>query len=401
MNAQTMTNYGTLIGGILLVAGTSIGGGMLALPVLTSQAGFFPSLCLYLSCWLFMMCTGLLFLEISLWMEGDANIITMASRTLGKWGKAAAWGLYLFLFYCLTLAYVVGAGDLIVEVMDKAIHLNEWQGQLIFLALFVPFVYAGARLVGRLNLFLMFGLGLSFCAFVLLGYPHVNRDFLLKNSWIHIWSALPITFTAFAYQGIIPTLISYLHRNVSMVRLAIIIGSFLPFIAYAIWQWLILGIVPAEGPGSLQEAMQNGQNAVQPLKTILAVPEVYVVGQYFAFFALVTSFFGVTLGLMDFLADGLKVEKTPLNKILLCVLIFLPPFLFALTHPHIFLVALDYAGGFGCALLLGLLPVLMVWKGRYRLGLKGEYQVSGGKWLLCTLIAFVLVELACELSLIF
>ena len=39
-----MGSQGTLLRGILLVAGTSIGGGMLALPVLTGQIGFFPSL---------------------------------------------------------------------------------------------------------------------------------------------------------------------------------------------------------------------------------------------------------------------------------------------------------------------------------------------------------------------
>lgn len=393
-----MTNFGIISRGALLVAGTSIGGGMLALPVLTSEAGFLPSLVLYILCWLFMACTGLLFLEISFWMEGDANIISMAERTLGIWGKVAAWGLYLFLFYCLTLAYLVGVGDLFVEVLSRLIVIKEWQGQILFLLIFAPFVYMGAQVVGRLNLFLMLGLGISYLAFVFLGYPHVQNYFLNRANWSHAWIALPITFTAFAYQGIIPTLIGYMHRDVRTTRLAILIGSFLPFIAYAIWQWLILGIVPAEGPNSLAQALVSGQNAVQPLKNVLADPKVYVVGQYFAFFALVTSFFGVTIGLLDFLADGMKIKKSAQSKFWLCLLIFVPPMLFATVHPHIFLIALDYAGGFGCALLLGLLPVLMVWSGRYRLGLKGEYQVRGGRLLLGILVAFVLLELGCEIA---
>ncbi len=394
-----MINYGSLIRGVLLVAGTSIGGGMLALPVLTSQAGFFPSLCLYLACWLFMACTGLLFLEISFWMKGPANIVTMAQRTFGLGGKVVAWGLYLFLFYCLTLAYIVGAGDLIVEALSRSITISAWQGQLLFLALFGPFVYVGTRIVGRLNIFLMLGLGGSYLAFVYLGYSYVDTQLLTRANWSYAWTALPITFTAFAYQGIIPTLVEYMHYDVRQTRLVIMIGSFLPFITYAIWQWLILGIVPAEGPGSLHEALVHGQNAVQPLKSILAVPGVYIVGQYFAFFALVTSFFGVTLGLMDFLVDGLQLKKTSLNKFWLCLVIFLPPLLFALVHPHVFLSALDYAGGFGCALLLGLLPVLMVWVGRYHLGLEGPYRVAGGRWLLCLLLAFVALELYCEIIL--
>lgn len=395
-----MSNFGHVFRGSLLVAGTSIGGGMLALPVLTSQAGFAPSLLIYLACWLFMACTGLLFLEVSLWMEGEANIVTMATRTLGVAGKVAAWGLYLFLFYCLTLAYVVGSGDLILSLVQGYVPLTSWQAQLLFLAVFGPLVYFGANVVGRLNVFLMLGLGISYFAFVYLGAGFVDSNLLMKANWSKIWFALPITFTAFAYQGIIPTLVTYMHRDVRQVRLAILIGSFVPFITYVVWQWLILGIVPTEGPNSLAEALAQGQNAVHPLKHVLNVPIVYIVGQYFAFFALLTSFLGVTLGLLDFLADGLNIQKTSQNKFWLCLLIFVPPVLFALVHPHAFLIALDYAGGFGCALLLGLLPVLMVWAGRYHLHLKGEYQVAGGRTLLLFLALFVVVELFCQFGIL-
>lgn len=391
-----MKNYGDLIRGTLLIAGTSIGGGMLALPVLTSQVGFFPSLVIYLMSWLFMMTTGLLFLEISLWLGKDANIISMAEYTLGKWGKYTAWGLYLFLFYCLTLAYIVGAGNLFVEAMNGS--LQNWQAQIFFLLLFAPLVYAGAHVVGRLNVFLMLGLGISYFIFVYLGFPHIQSNFLLHANWSKAWTALPITFTAFAYQGTIPTLVEYMKRDVQKTRLAIIIGSFLPLIAYVIWQALILGIVPIEGPNSLSEAIEAGQNAVHPLKNNLNISSVYTVGQYFAFFALLTSFLGVSLGLLDFWADGLKVKKNQWSKLWLSLLVFVPPLLIAFVHPDIFLMALDYAGGFGCALLLGLMPVLMVWSGRYKMGLKGEYTVVGGRFILGLLVLFVLIELACQFA---
>ena len=53
--------------------------------------------------------------------------------------------------------------------------------------------------------------------------------------------------------------------------------------------------------------MEKGNNAVQPLKNVINISKVYLVGQYFAFFALLTSFLGVSLGLLDFWADGLQV----------------------------------------------------------------------------------------------
>lgn len=385
---------GSLFKGALLVAGTSIGGGMLALPVATSLGGFFPAIVVYFLCWLFMASTGLLFLEISTWLKGDPNIVTMAQSTLGTSGRWFAWVVYLFLFYCLTLAYVVGCGGLIAQILPSFIPQNY--GSLIFVLLFGPFVYAGTHVVGRLNVALMLGLGLFYAAFVVLGAPHVNLSNLVYRDWSLAVMGLPIAFTAFAYQGIIPTLVHYLANDVVKARWAILIGSFLPLITYVIWQWLIQGIVPTFGPGGLVDTLHNGGTAVEPLKNFLDTPSVYLIGQFFAFFALVTSFFGVTLGLLDFLADGLRIKKDSLNKLWLCLLIFIPPLLISYSHPHVFLDALDYAGGYGCALLLGLLPLLMVWFGRYVHGFKGAYTFPGGRPALIVLLVFVVFELICE-----
>jgi len=389
-----MSRKASTFGGILLVAGTTIGGGMLALPVLTSLAGFLPSLLLYFLCWLFMAGTGLLFLEISDWMHQESNIVSMAEKTLGIPGKVVAWCVYIFLFYSLTLAYVAGGGGLFVELFQG--WLPVWAGSLVFVGLFAPFVYAGPWVVGRLNIFLMCGLALFYVLFVCLGAPYVDSKLLAYQNWNYLPAAFPIAFAAFAYQGIIPTLVTYMHQDYRRTRIAIVVGSFIPLVTYIIWQWLILGIVPAFGEGSLHEALKQGSNAVQPLKNVLDAPYIYAAGQFFAFFALVTSFFGVTLGLLDFLADGLQIPKDRWGCTLLCLAIFVPPLLIAHGYPHVFLIALEHAGGIGCAILLGLLPILMTWKGRYQLNLKAPYQLPGGRWTLGIMLFFVLIELCFE-----
>lgn len=389
-----MNQSGSLFKGSLLVAGTSIGGGMLALPVATSLGGFFPTLVIYVLCWLFMACTGLIFLEVSTWIKGESNIVSMAQMTLGKPGKWFAWILYIFLFYCLTLAYVVGCGNLVSQLFPHFIS-SQW-GPLVFVLIFAPFVYAGAHIVGRLNVLLMLGLAIFYLAFVVLGFPHVNSENLRYRDWSLAVLGLPIAFTAFAYQGIIPTLVHYMHQDIKKVRSAILIGSSIPLFTYIIWQWLIQGIIPTFGVNGLVETMQNGDNAIVPLKNFLDNPSIYVIGQFFAFFALITSFFGVTLGLLDFLADGLQMKKEAKNKFLLCLMIFVPPLMISYSHPHIFLEALEYAGGYGCALLLGLLPLLMVWVGRYVYGFRGSYVFPGGRLVLAVLILFVTFVVVCE-----
>lgn len=390
-----MNKHGSVFAGALLIAGTTIGGGMLALPVLTGLSGFAPSLLIYVLCWAFMACTGLLFIELCQWMDKDANIITMARLTLGPIGEAFAWLLYIFLFYSLTLAYLVGCGDLLSQLFND--QISEWVGALVFALVATPLLFVGPRAVSPLNLLLMLGLGVTYLTFVVMGAPHVEMKLLTYSNWSMTFFGLPIAFTAFAYQGTVPTVFNFMGRSVQKTRKAVLLGSLVPLVAYIIWQWLILGTVPVFGDNGLYETMQAGGNAVKPLKTFIQSPAVFLVAEFFAFFALVTSFFGVSLGLMDFLADGLSIDRTFAGKSLLCFVLFAPPLIIAFFYPGLFLSALDLAGGVGCALLLGLLPVLMVWSGRYVMNHTAQQVLPGGRLLLVGLIAFVVMELLCEL----
>ncbi|NDD57646.1 MAG: tyrosine transporter [Chlamydiae bacterium] len=389
------TPVAKIVSGSFLVAGTAIGAGMLALPVATAQGGFFPALVIYIVCWLFMMATGLLLLEICLWMPKDANLVSMSYHLLGTKGKMISWVLYLFLFYCLTIAYVAGGGGFVSSLSEG--YLSPKQGIFVFTLLFAPLVYIGTKAVDKANMVLMIGLCLSYLGFVILGFKKVDVSFLSHSNWPAAVLAMPIVFTSFSYQGIVPSLTSYLQRNVKAVRLSIILGTLIPLIIYILWEMLILGIVPLNGEQGLLIAQSKGQNAVFSLKSFVGSPWIYGIGQAFAFFALTTSFLGVTLGLIDFLSDGLKVAKEGFKKMALCVAVFLPPIVISASRPGIFLYALTYAGGIGCALLLGLIPIIMVWVGRYKKGFGvGHAQIPGGKNTLWVLGFFVIFELLVE-----
>ena len=381
--------------GALLIAGTAIGAGMLALPVVTAAAGFLPASFIYLLAWIFSASTGLLLLEVGLWMPKGSNIISMAHHLLGPFGKIVAWGLYLFLFYSLTLAYVAGGGNFIVSLF--AGKISHGLGIIIFTTLFGSCVYFGTRFVDSLNFILMIGLGVSYFVFIFVGFSEVNLSSLSRAHWWPAFMGLPVIFTSFSFQGIIPSLMTYMDRNVKDLRFAIIVGTFIPFLAYVVWEFLILGLVPLEGPQGLLAAKAQGWTAVEPLYFVFKQSSIYLLGQIFAAIALTTSFLGVSLGLLDFLSDGLKLAKVGWKKLFLCSLVYLPPVLIAMINPHIFLTALSYAGGIGCALLLGLLPIVMVWVGRYLKGLdQTDQQVAGGKLVLLLLSSFVVFELCIE-----
>lgn len=387
-------SLGHVFGGSLLIAGTMVGVGMLALPVATGDGGFFPAVVIYLLCWLFMLSTGLLLLEVCTWMPKDSNLITMAGRLLGPVGKNICWVVYLFLFVTVMIAHVVGGGAVLNEICRCAIP--EWLCMVIYVALFSPVVYLGTKWVDRLNVILMLGVAISYFLFISVSYDHVDTSLLARSDWSKAWLALPVLFTAFTFQVIIPTLMTYMDRNVKKVRLSIILGTSIPLIVYLVWEFLILGIVPADGPHGLTEAAKKGWNAIMPLKELLGSSIVFGIGKAFAFFTMTTSYIALALAYLDFLADGLKVKKTGIRKIILCLAVFIPPTFVALTYPHIFITALSYAGGFSCAILFGLFPPIMVWVGRYIKKQNYNPQMPGGKPFLAMLVLFVLVELAIQ-----
>jgi len=349
-----------LFGGILLVSGTTIGAGMLAMPVASSFGGFFPSLAMLFFCWLFFLITAWLLLDVNLASSGEANFITMVGQRLGPLGKAVCWVTYLLLLYSLTAAYIAGSAPIFLNACASFTGwaIPSWIGPFPLLFLFSIFVYLGTRSVDRLNRLLMGAMVVAYVALISFLPTHVKPENLLRADISAAWMAVPVFFTSFGFHIVIPTLATYLNRDRKKLRIAIFVGSFSAFIFYCIWQFLILGTVPSD---LLARAWSQGETGVAPLRMLIANPWVGRVANLFSFFAILTSFLGVSLSLSDFLADGLKLKRYTWGREFACLLTFFPPLLFLHTYPHGFILALEYAGLF-IAIVLCIIPALMAWQ---------------------------------------
>ncbi len=389
-----------VLGGVLLVSGTTIGAGMLALPVVTGLAGFIPALCLFLAYWAYMTFTAFLLLEVNLSLGENVNMITMARRTLGRGGEIVSWCVYLFLLYSLTAAYLAGSGPIVTSCIHLVTgwELPSWTGAFPLLFIFAFFVYEGTKYADLLNRWLMLGLILTYGLMVGLIAPYVEPQLLGFADWKMTLGAVSIAATSFGYHIIIPTLTSYLHGDARKLKQVILIGSLIPLGVYIIWELITLGVLPLEGSNGIKQAYQEGTNGAKLLGDALGNSTVALVAQFFSFFAIVTSFLGVTLSLSDFLADGLRIKKDRSGRLILDFLTFAPPLLFILTYPRAFLSALEFAGAFGVVILLGVLPCLMAWSGRYHKGLKGPFRVPGGKLALIAAITVSIIVILIEIG---
>lgn len=391
-----MSSFQKVTGATLLVAGCCIGAGMLGLPLVTATAGFFPSLVAFVVSWLFMASTGLLLLETNLWFGNGIqgiNLMTLTQKTLGNTAKIVVALLFSFLFYCLMVAYLGGGGALISE----GLGIQPYLGSLLLVAVFGVVIFFGTHQVDLLNRLLMAGLAVSYAGLVMAGVPCCKGENLAHASWGNAMFALPAMIISFGFHNLIPSLTDYLKGNERHLRIAILVGSAIPLVIYLLWEGIILGILP-HGEVT-QGAIDSGAMVTTLLKD--AVGNSYVVDlmRAFAFFALVTSFLAVAMSFVDFLSDGLKVKKTVKGSLFLVSLVLLPPLVFAYIYPDIFLKALNYAGAFGAVILFGIIPILMVWQGRYSKGRMERPLVPGGKAALVLLGGFALFIFLMQLTL--
>lgn len=387
-----------VLGGALLVAGTCIGAGMLGLPVSTAASGFYPTLGMFLISWSLMTLTAFLMLEASLWFKGETNLISMAHATLGKKGEILAWGTYILFLYALMAAYTAGGGGIAGDVLTQ-FGISKEMSTVLYVFFFATLVYCGAHWVDIANRGIMLGLLGAYFGLVYFVTPHVEMSRIDGGQPQYLWFTLPLLVTSFGFHLLIPTLKSYFDGHVNQLRLAIFLGSLLPLTVYLAWEWIILGTIPLEGDGGLIWMLHHGNPAVElsrGLKTIIGNEWITGLAKSFSFFAILSSFIGVALGLFDFFADGFKIKKSKKGRLLLAAMTFLPPFVFAAIYPKGFLLALHYAGVFA-AILLVIFPGILVWYGRYRTKIAHGYQVSGGKLTPLIALIFGLVVIAMQL----
>lgn len=402
MNPDRLTP-GSVLGGILLVAGSCIGAGMLALPIMTGLAGFFPSLVALFASWAFMTFTALLLVEICGWFYGQVNLLSMAKESVGEVGRMVGWITYLFLFYALLVAYISASGGIFSAILESLFGLlvPAWGASLFFTLLFGGIVYLGTRPVDLFNRVLMFGLIVAYLGMISLGITQIDPKLFLHFAPGYTLLSLPVLVVSFGFQNMIPSLTAYLKGDLKRVRLTILGGGLLALLVYLLWTALVLGTVPVEGAHGILDSYQKGEEATSALHASLGNNKIAGFARSFAFFAIVTSFLAQGLSLTHFIADGLKIIPTRKNTGWLSALALLPPLIFALSFPEVFFKALSFAGGICAMILFGLLPVTMAWIGRYKKELSSSYHVKGGKPALIVAFAFALLVIGCEVAHIF
>ncbi|EHU8075932.1 amino acid permease [Vibrio cholerae] len=365
-----------LLGSTLIIAGTTIGAGMLALPLASAGIGFSTSLMIMLGLWMLMAFTALLMVEIHQYADKEATLHTLAKQILGDKGKWVATFAMLFLFYSLCAAYIAGGGAQFTQRITDftGVNVESSSGTLLFTLIVALVVTVGTGTVDRVNRVLFAGKMIAMVAVLFFLAPNVSQSYLLSMPIQQglIVAAIPVIFTSFGFHGSIPAIVNYLDGDTPALRKAILIGSAIPLVIYIFWQLVTLGVVS-------QSALLDNMGLtalIGVLSTTVHQSNLGNIIGVFADLALLTSFLGVSLGLFEFMGDSLRNQQGKMNRPLASVVTFLPPLIFALFYPQGFIMALGYAA-IALAILAIFLPLVMVIKVRQQ-ATEQHYQVTGG-----------------------
>lgn len=373
------------VGSTLLVAGTMIGAGMLAMPLTSAGIGLTATVFLLLGLWAVLTFTALLFVELYQTADSDAGIGTLAAQYFGKTGRIISTAVLIVFLYALITAYVSGGGSLLMDLLPAMGDKDTMNkiAVLVFTIFFGCFIVIGTHSVDKINRVLFFVMIAAFILVLSLMLPNIKFDNLMAMPIDNalIISASPVFFTAFGFHGSIPSLNKYLDGNVKSLRIAILVGSGITLFAYFLWQLSTHGLLSQNEFLQIlrEDATLNG--LVKATLEITQSPIIANAVKIFSTLALVTSFLGVALGLLECIEDLLKQSfDIHAGRISLGLMTFIPSVLFSLFYPEGFILALGYAGQM-FAFYAVVLPVSLVWKAR-SIHPNLPYRVWGGKALL-------------------
>ena len=166
------------LGSALIIAGTAIGAGMLAMPLTSAGIGFGFTAVLLIGLWLLLAYSGLLFVEVyQTAKRKDDGVATLAENYFGMPGRIISTVSLFVLLYALSAAYMTGGGELLASALpanlfgDEGTHLKT--SILLFTIILGAFVVIGTNGVDGITRLLFSGKIFVFIVVLAMMLPEV------------------------------------------------------------------------------------------------------------------------------------------------------------------------------------------------------------------------------------
>lgn len=404
---------GSVTGAALLIAGSALGGGMLAVPQATAGAGAIPSIAALIGMWAFLLIEGLLLVEVNVavatWLERrSASMLSLARITLGRSLGSIVVASYLLFSNAVLISQIARGGAILSSLVPAVSHTA---GVLLVAGTGASLIYCNnSSGIDRTNQMLTAVLVATFCGMLALGMPSAVWDRLLRMDWLAAPGTVPTILQVLTYGNLIPVACTYLNHDVRRIRKAVIIGSSIPTVMVALWTVMATALVPFTPGVAMADPTDTlihggGGTLVATVVTIFAACAVY------------TTIIGILMSLHEFWEEALRENadsrsnklspkslrfvwyKHPgVQEVASRIAALAPATIIAVAASgEIFYKVLAFSGAYVATILFGIAPPLMVMvtrgqrpMGRRWEGPDSQQIVPGGNW---TLGALSLVTL--------
>lgn len=397
VHAATQQKRPSILGGSMIIAGTAVGAGMFSIPMVTSGVWFSGSVALLLYTFICMLLSGLMILEANMNYPAGASFHTMVKDLLGTaWNSINSLSI-TFVLYILTYAYISAGSSIITGNLSEYMQITQPTAGLIFAFIVAFFVWVSTRAVDRLSTILIGGMVITFImsigGMITTASPAIlfNQIDQGKAQYLpYALAALPYLLTSFGYHGNVPGLVKYYNKDSRSVVLSLVYGSIITVTIYILWQYAIQGNIPRSAFIAVRE---NGNNIDALLMQMNISTQNSIISQFlnlFSYMALASSFLGVALGLLDFIADLFKFNDTRSGRLKSVLVTFVPPTVLALIFPNGFIYAIGFAG-LAATVWAVIIPALMAKESRKRYP-NNSYKAPGGMYTIVFVILFGLIN---------
>ncbi len=402
-------NKPSVLGGTMIIAGTAIGAGMLALPTISAGMWLWWSLGLMVVTWLMMLLASQAILEVNLNYNPGASFHTLVHDNLGKFWNLVNGLSLAFVVYILLYAYVSGGGSMVVHTSMALFdyELPKFLSGLFFALFLSGCVWWSTYVVDRFSVVMIGGMVITFIFAMtgMLGEIKTSLLLDLENDGsgygIFVFVALSTYLTSFCFHASVPSLVKYFGKDSSSINKCLVYGSLIALLAYVIWIVACDGNIMRSDFKAVIAAGGNVSHLIEAASSNLNGQFLLRMLDAFAFLAVATSFLGAGLGLFDYMADLCGFDDSRLGRTKTMLVTFAPPIIAGMIYPDGFLLAIGWAG-LAATIWSVVIPALLLKASRKRCEKQeGNYRVKGGNLTIYALLIFGCVVGICHILFVF
>jgi len=360
---------------VAILVGTIIGAGILGIPYVIAQSGFLSGLGIIVLLGLAAMIINLMIAEVMMRTRFRHQLSGLAGKYLGKpFEHIQALSVIIGTYGGLT-AYIIGEGQ-VLSVLFGTPEKNL-QYSLLFLLIGTIILLIGLRIIKVLETFLVLLLILALLVITGWSLPSLDLSNLVYNHFDKMFVPYGVLLFAYGGMGSIFSIKEVLNKKKHLIRPAIIVGSLIPLILYALFAFIVVGVTGL----ATTDIATIGLGATIGYKILL-------VSNIFAVLAMATSFFTLGIGLLQLFHFDYRL---PVWLSWLLVIIF--PLMIFLFVSHNFIQVIGTAGSltFG---LTGVLVVLSFWRAKKEGDQQPAFSLPKFKWVGLSLVAMFTVGFA-------